>query len=736
MKKLFLIDGSALVFRSFHALSQTPLTSHGMDVGMIYGFLLSLLAVLRREKPDYFAVTFDTPAPTFRHAIFPEYKANRPPLDESIRAQLPLLYDIIDLLNIPRLFKPGWEADDLMGTLARQGEAAGLEVYLVTGDKDFYQLVTDRVKVYSLPTKKEPVPVVYDPAGVEDKFGVPPEKVIEVLGLMGDSVDNVPGVPGVGPKTAVLLVKEHGSLEAALAAAPSMKPSKVRDNLLQYAEQARLSHKLVVIDTDSPVDAAPHQLTFGPLNNPALRQRLRDLEFTSILSQLDDIQSPTAEAAPPETAAKRDYHAITLVDDLRRLVDILRHAPLVSMDTETTSLDPMRAELVGLSFAVTAGEAWYVAVNHFEKLPAAYQPPPAPRLRPNASPETLFILNRLQPVFHDASIAKTGQNLKYDLQVLSCYDVAVEGVVFDTMIASFLLDTTGRQHNLDVLAETYLGLTKIPTSKLIGSGSKQLSMAEVDLDEVREYACEDADVALQLTNLFQPRIESEGLTELMCRQEIPLLEVLRTMEHTGVALDVELLKVLSEEFAVECDRLQEEIYRAAGAEFNLNSTQQLAEVLYTRLKLPAGRKTKFGYSTDIAELERLAPVHEVPAKLLRYRHLAKLKSTYIDALPLLIHPLTGRVHTTFSQTVAATGRLSSTDPNLQNIPIRTEEGGRIRKAFIAGEPGWRIVSADYSQIELRIMAHLSGDQYLLQAFREGQDIHRATAAWMHDLPPE
>ncbi len=731
MKKLFLIDGTALIFRSFHAFASTPMTSKGVDVGMVYGFLLSLLSFLRKENPDYLAIAFDTGAPTFRHKMYDSYKANRPPLDPGIAVQLPILYEIVDLLNIPQIAMEGWEADDVMGTLAKRGSEAGLEVYHVTGDKDFFQLVNDKVFVYALPTKKARNGAIYDAEGVKEKFGVYPNRVIDVLALMGDSSDNVPGVPKVGPKTAVNLIDEYGDFDAVLKAAEGMKKSKVRENLIEFADQARLSRELVVIDTDVPVNLKADELNYGPINNAAIRQKLAEMDFLSILDQLDDLEPLEVDDVTDE----HQYHTVANQNDLRTLIRTLGSAPLISFDTETTSLDPMQAELVGLSFAVEEGEAWYISVNHFAKMPAAYQIHNVPKLRPGTSPELAYILEKLHPILSDPTRPMTGQNLKYDMQVLACYDIPLRGVVFDTLIASFLLDPA-RQHNLDALAQIHLGLTKIPTTKLIGSGSKQISMLDVELPEISEYACEDADVALRLTKLFQPRIDQDNMTKIFRTQELPLIDVLLTMEHNGVALDFDLLKSMSVEYQAEIEVLQVEIYKIAGEEFNLNSTQQLAEILYNKLGLPSGRKTKSSYSTDITELERLAPVHELPAKLLRYRHLAKLKSTYIDALPLLVNPYTGRVHTTFSQTVAATGRLSSNDPNLQNIPIRSEEGGRIRKAFIAGEPGWKIISADYSQIELRIMAHLSGDEKLIKAFRDGNDIHTTTAAWMHDVQVE
>jgi len=710
------------------------LTSQGRDVSMIFGFLSTMLMILRNEKPDLFALAFDTGAPTFRHKMYESYKANRPPMDEELRQQLPLLYEIIDDLKIPQIRLDGWEADDVIGTLARQGEQSGLETFMVTSDKDFYQLVTDKSKVYTLPFKGGE-PIIYDPVGVKEKFGVPPEKVIDVLGLAGDTSDNVPGIPNVGPKTAVKLVNDYGDMEAVLAAADQITKPKLRQNLTEFADQARLSKTLVIIDTNTPVDVAPDSLVFGPLNNQEARLKLADLEFSSLLKQLDQLEPETIASIPLEQS-ERKYHSITTPAELSDLINILHKAELVSFDTETTSVDAMRAELVGMSFAVEKDEAWYVSVNFFKDIPADYQPPSPPLLRPEATRETLYILDQLLPFLTDVNIPKTGQNLKYDMLVLSCYDVELKGMVFDTLIASHLLNPSARQLNLDHLALTRLNKRMIPISQLIGSGSKQKSMADVLLQEISDYAAEDADITLQLHQILLPEIKSNNLYNLLSGQELPLVPVLIEMEKTGVKLDTGLLSEMSNEFQLEINELEKDVYELAGQSFNLNSTQQLAVVLYEKLGLPSGKKTKTGYSTNIAELERLAPVHELPRKLLRYRHLAKLKSTYIDALPALIHPITGRVHTSYNLTIAATGRLSSTDPNLQNIPIRSEEGGRIRSAFIAGEPGWLIVAADYSQIELRIMAHLSGDERLIEAFREGWDIHRSTAAWMSDFPPE
>ncbi len=754
-KRLFIIDGSALVFRSFYAFSgQSELSFEGRNVGLVFGFLSTILSLLKREEPDHLIITFDTGAPTFRHKMFPNYKAQRPPIDEDMRQQLPLLYELIDLMNIPQLSMEGFEADDLMGTLAVQGEHADMDVFLVTGDKDFYQLVNDRIKVYTLGRQQSPI-VVYDAKGVEEKFGVPPNKVIDVLGLMGDTSDNIPGVPKVGPKTAIDLIKRFGTLEDVLNSATEVKQPKLRQNLIEFADQARFSKKLVIIDKEVPMDVNEIHGTFGPVNNADIRRRLGDLKFRAILDSLDRIEPQSLiDIGSSENEAihhLQQYHTVTDPQSLADMIERISQVEMLSIDTETTSIDAMKAELVGMSFSITsssllpdnAGEeskeelitSWYVSAIHFKDVPEGFTPSTPPHLRPTVSHELAYIIDQLIPIY-SGDIPKTGQNLKYDLLVLSCYDVQVNNVQFDTMIASHLLNPAARQHNLDTLAETHLGITKIPTKSLIGSGSKQITMADVELSQVSKYACEDTDVVLRLTHLFQPKIADANMNKLLKEQELPLIPILTRMEKTGVALDLKLLNDMSKQFQLEISNLIESVHDLAGMPFNLNSTQQLAHILYDKLGLPTGRKTKSGYSTNIDELERLAPIHDLPRQLLRYRHLAKLKSTYIDALPQLIHPITGRVHTSYHQAVTATGRLSSSDPNLQNIPIRSEDGGRIRKAFIAGEDGWLILAADYSQIELRIMAHLSGDARMIEAFHSGQDIHRSTAAWMHDMPPE
>jgi len=646
-------------------------------------------------------------------------------MPDDLVAQLPRLREVLEAMGVAIFEKPGWEADDIIGTLAKAARGEGFEVYMVTGDKDFQQLVQDGVFLYN--PKKDAVQIL-DSQGVEDSFGVPPEKVCDVLGLMGDTSDNVPGVRGVGPKTAVELVKTYGSLEAALKHAAEVSKPAVREALTRDRDQALLSKRLVTIDTDAPMEFAVDALRMRPFDSPDLERLIRELEFLSLLKYLPS-------KAKEKAKRKRDYHAVDEIEPLQELVEAWRREKrLVSIDLETSNIDPMQAELVGASFAVEEEEAFFVPITHLRGKP--------PRLRKfqrfgKAVDERVSaFLSITAPFYEDESVPKTGQNLKYDALVLRCYGVEVKGIAFDTLLAAFLLDPGARQLGIDVLSQKYLHLDKIPTAALIGSGKKQRSMFEVATPELTEYACEDADYALRLTHTLDPLLKKEKLDTILRDIEVPLLPILVEMEHTGVRLDLDYLEEMSKELERDLGRIEEDCYSLAGQRFNLNSPKQLAEVLFDKLKLPVQHKTKSGRSTDVATLTLLAASHELPARLLDYRSLAKLKSTYLDALPALVHPETGRVHTTFSQTVAATGRLSSANPNLQNIPIRTPVGRRIREAFVPGESDWVMFSADYSQIELRIMAHLSRDERLQAAFDGAGDIHRETAALIYGVPVE
>lgn len=728
-KRLFLIDGSAQMYRAHFAFIRNPLrTSRGEITSAVYGFFGMLLNLIEKEQPSHLGIVFDTPEPTFRHHAYPEYKATRQKMPEELVDQIGRLNQVLEATGIPLLSMPGWEADDLIGTLAGQAEAAGFDVAMVTGDKDFQQLVTERVRQWN---PKSDGMLIMGPHEVEENFGVPPEKVVDVLALTGDTSDNVPGAAGIGPKTAVKLIQEYGSVEAALDAAPDMKPSKVREALLRDREQVLLSRQLVTIDRHAPLQLDEISLRTGSLWNPELERLLIDLELFGFVERLRAGGGGTAAKAPP--AAKREYRTIREAAELEALIGTWRRErPLVSFDTETTGTDPLQAALVGISFSAAEGEAVYISVDHFTGSTALQRE--FRRFGKLVDGPCAALLNCVASLLEDPDVPKTGQNVKYDILVLRTYGIDVQGIVFDTILAAYLLNPGDRTLSIDNLSREYLKLPKIATSELIGSGKNQLSMRDVDLERISEYGCEDADYARRLTIVLEPKLEDQ---ERILREiELPLLPVLADMEFTGIALDTGLLAQMSKELERDMARIEQECYALAGEPFNLNSPKQLAAILFDKLKLPVQKKLKTGPSTDVDTLTALAPRHDLPLKLLQFRTLAKLKGTYVDALPGLVHPHTGRVHTTFSQTVAATGRLASSNPNLQNIPIRTDVGRRIREAFVAGQQDWRIVSADYSQIELRIMAHLSGDKRLGEAFARGGDIHTETAALIFHLEPK
>ncbi|MBI1851691.1 MAG: DNA polymerase I [Planctomycetes bacterium] len=727
MKRLFLIDGSALVYRSHFAFIRNPLlNSRGENTSAVFGFATALLRLLDDEKPEAMAVVFDTPEPTFRHRRYAEYKATRQKMPAELAARLPDVRDVTRALGIVVLESPGYEADDVIGTLARRAENEGFDTYVVSGDKDLLQLVTDRVRMYS-PGRADSPARVLGPAEVEAEIGVAPERVADVLALMGDASDNIPGVPGIGEKTAVKLVRDLGGLESVLERAGEIDRAATRDALVKSADQARLSRELATIDVNVPLGVDLAALTIGARDVAALRTFFQRFEFKALLDALP-VSSGDGQATRYVTVRTRE--------DLDRLAAALEAAPSFAVDTETTGIDPLRADLVGLSFSIEPHAAFYVPVNSKTGLFESQGGPG----------ETTLILDALRPALENGAIRKTGQNIKYDLLVLDRHGVKLGGVAFDTMIAAYLLDPGARQHNLDVLALEYLGFKKTPTEALIGRGAKQITMADVAVDEVAKYACEDADVTRQLEGVLAPKLRDLGLESLFHDMEMPLVAVLAAMERTGIALDLSILQRMSRDLSTRIGTLEAEVHALAGTPFNINSPQQLGAILFEKLRIQDAlsvkrlRRTKTGYSTDQQTLEKFAE-HPIVEKILEWRQTMKLKGTYVDALPALVNPRTGRVHTSFNQTVAATGRLSSSDPNLQNIPIRTDVGREIRKAFVAGEPGWQLLSADYSQIELRLLAHVSGDPALAEAFRTGEDVHRRTAARMFglepsDVPPE
>ncbi len=715
---LFLVDGSALAYRAYFAFVNNPLvTSRGEQTSAVFGFANTLLKVLRDYRPAYLAIAFDTSEPTFRHRRHPAYKATREKMPAELAGQLPRIHQFVAAMRVAALSVPGFEADDVIGTLAVQGREAGLEVTIVSGDKDFMQLVRPGIRLLN-PRRAGDEYEVVDAEGVAGKFGVPPDKVIDVLGLMGDTSDNVPGVPGVGPKTAAKLIATYGSLEAALAQAGGVRQEKLRDSLLRHAEQARLSRELVTIRTDAPVRFDPRAMAVVPADREALAALLRELEFTRLLAELEP--EPAAAAAAATAGPAAAYELVTSAERVQALAALLRGRGRFAFDLETTSLDPLTARIVGIALAWEPGRAAYIAIGH------------------DAGPNVALAaaMAALGPLLADPQVAKCGQNLKYDTAVLKMAGYEVAGIECDSMIADYLLDPGGRQHNLEALAQRHLSYAMQPITELIGTGREQISFAAVDPQRACRYSCEDADIALRLRDKLLPALAERDMEILFERVELPLIAVLRDMELCGVAIDVAFLRGFSARLAARLEELTRLIHGAAGVEFNINSTQQLAQVLFERLGLRPRRKTKTGYSTDESVLEELAQEHPLPGLLLEYREVAKLRSTYADALPALVHPRTGRVHGSFNQTVTATGRLSSSEPNLQNVPIRTPLGREIRKAFVAGRPDAVILSADYSQIELRLLAHLSADEQLCAAFRQGEDIHVRTASLLFGLSPE
>ncbi len=696
---LYLIDGSSYIFRAYYGIRQNLSNSKGLPTNAIYGFVTMLQKVVREENPDYIAVAFDSKEKTFRHDMYPEYKANREVPPEDLAQQFPYFEPVVEAYNIKGIRVPGVEADDIIGTLAKQGEEAGLEVVIVSGDKDMMQLIGPHVSMLDTMKAK-----LFKKKEVVEKFGVGPEKVIEVMGLMGDSSDHIPGVKGVGPKTATELIQKFGSIEDLYKRLDEVDKKKLHEKLTTDKENALLSRKLVTIDTEISLDCKIADLKVQEEDRDALIKLFTELEFTSLIPE---------EGQKPAVKKEHVYRTILSEDDFATLLDQLSAVKEFALDLETTSLNPVAAEAVGISFSFEENEACYIPLMH----------------RYLGVPEQLdkkMVFKKLKSVLENPKIGKIGHNIKYDLIVLQNEGVHLQGVAFDTMLASYVLDPSRRSHSLDDLALELLGHKNITYKEVAGTGAKQIGFEEVEVERATEYAAEDSDVTWRLYLNLKPKLKDD-LLGLFNEIEIPLLEVLAEMEINGVFVDKQHLAALSKKMEKELQGYEKSIYTLAGEEFNINSPKQLSVILFEKLKLPVIKKTKTGYSTDVSVLEELASHHELPDKIYSYRQLGKLKSTYVDTLPLEINKRTGRVHTSFNQTVAATGRLSSSDPNLQNIPIRSEMGKEIRKAFIAEGEG-KLLAADYSQIELRILAHLSGDEVLTQAFKKGEDIHTRTAA--------
>ena len=705
---LVLVDGSSYLYRAFHALP--PLTNaRGEPTGAVYGVANMLRKLLSDYRPERVAVVFDAKGKTFRDEMFEDYKAHRPPMPDDLKAQIEPLHALVAAMGFPILQVSGVEADDVIGTLARAGAAQGLGVVISTGDKDMAQLVDDHVSLINTMSNSR-----YDRDGVIEKFGVPPERIIDYLALVGDTSDNIPGVPKVGPKTAAKWLNEYGSLDDIIARAEEIK-GKVGESLRENLEQLALSRQLATIRCDVELDQSIDDLHMREPDNDALRELLTRLEFNAWLRQLDETAPAEAAAAAPAASAG-DYDTVLTQQQLDTWIQRLETAELFAFDTETTSLDYMQARIVGVSFAVAAGDAAYV--------PLAHDYPGAPDQLDRDG-----VLKQLKPLLESSRHRKVGQNLKYDMSVLANHGIALDGIAFDTMLESYVLDSTASRHDMDSLALKYLNHTTIKFEEVAGKGAKQLTFNQVALEEASRYAAEDADVTLQLHQQLWPKLAAEpSLKSVFMDIDLPLVPVLSRMERTGVLVDRAMLQRQSKELAERLLDIEAEAHRVAGQPFNLASPKQIQAILYEQQGLPVLAKTPKGApSTAESVLAELALDYPLPKLILDHRALSKLKSTYTDRLPERIDPDTGRVHTSYHQAVAATGRLSSTDPNLQNIPVRTEEGRRIRQAFIAPK-GHCIVAADYSQIELRIMAHLSADEGLLKAFAAGQDIHRATAA--------
>jgi len=719
-KSIYLVDGSAIFYRAYFAFIRAPLiNSKGENTSAAFGFVNSLLKILRDENPDYFVVVFDTKEPTFRHKMYDEYKSTRAKMPDELVEQLPRIHQTVAALNIPSMEMAGFEADDIIGTIAKAAEKKGLEVRCVTGDKDFFQLVTENVKVYN-PKKVSEKAELFGPDEVKEKFGVLPEQVIDKLALMGDSSDNVPGVPGIGPKTADKLLEQFGTFENILNGYDRIKSKNIRAKIENNIEQAKLSRVLVTIDVDVPIEYNIDDFKRREIDYDATKKLFLELEFNNLLKQLMPGTTDIIKT-PEKKTEKTDYRLVGSLKELKELINRLSKKKEISIDTETTSLNTLEAELVGVSLSVKANEGYYVPLGHSidkdKNLPFD---------------ESLEILKKF---LENPKVQKFGQNIKYDLEVLHRYDIDIDPISFDTMLASYVLDPSARQHSLDFLAMKHFDYKMQPITDLIGTGKKQTTFDTVPVDKAVFYAVEDADLTYRLRGVFAPLIDELELQNLYYNIELPLIKVLAAMEETGIRVDDKFLGKLSKDMDRKLAGIQKEIYKIAGGEFNINSTRQLSHILFEKLNLPTKGKTakKTGYSTDVKVLEELSQIHEFPKLILDYRQLTKLKNTYIDAIPKLISPVTGRVHTSFNQTIAATGRLSSTDPNLQNIPIRTEEGRRIRKAFVPRNKDYVLLAADYSQIELRILAHYSNDKGLISAFKKGDDIHARTAAEVYGV---
>ncbi len=734
MPHLVLIDGPNYVFRAFHAVKHNLTNSKGEPTNAIFGYVQMLRSILNDLSPTHVAVAFDPKGGTFRNEMYADYKAHRPPMPEDLAVQWPLVFDITDAFKLNRICIENYEADDVIATLAKQAEARGWDVTIVSTDKDLMQLISDKVWMLDTMRKKD-----YGTDEVKEKWGVGPDRIQDLLALAGDSSDNIPGIPGIGPKTAVLLLETYGDLEGVLSHASEVTQTKRRENLIEFAEDARLSYRLVALDDQVDVGVELEELAVQTPDREKLATLFTRLEFRRLLAEFSDADITATTASDTSASAtgtnQQDEmpaqpsvaRTDELVDDesgFQNLLQILQQADLIALDTETTSLNTHDAAIVGLSFCVRAGEGFYVPVGHR----AADLLTPAPKQLP-----LQYVLDALRPVLEDSDKAKCGHNLKYDAQVLRRAGIELRGIAADSMLLAYCLYPGKYPPKMDSVADDYLGYRCIAFEEIAGKGARQICFDLVPVEAALPYASEDAEVSFRLTHILRNKLAAENRLQRHDKIELPLASVLADMEWTGAHIDADKLGELSARFGERIMQLESEIHASAGEAFNIRSPKQLGELLFERLGIPGGKKTKSGqWATGQEVLEKLAEEYEVPRLILEVRQLAKLKSTYTDALPRLIHPQTGRVHTSFNQAITTTGRLSSSDPNLQNIPIRSSEGREIRKAFTA-EPGNILIAADYSQIELRLMAHFSGDAVLSRAFADGADIHAATAAVVNDI---
>jgi DNA polymerase-1 len=706
-KTLYLVDGSSYIHRAYHAIRNLS-NSKGFPTNAIFGFVKMVLKLMSEREPTYLAVVFDAKGPTFRHALYEGYKATRPPMPEDLAIQIPHIKAILKGLNLRAIEKEGFEADDLIGTLARRAEEADFMVVVVTGDKDFRQIVSPRVSLWDTMKDKST-----DFDSLVEAYGLQPEQFVDLMGLSGDTSDNIPGVPGVGEKTGADLVKQFGSLEGVYENLDEITKKRLRENLEKAREDAILSKKLVTIDRFVPLNDKVEDLEVGEPNRKVLSEVFREMEFRELWEQF----------AQREEGAEKAYQTCLSEETLRTLLTLIKEKGRVSVDTETTSPDPHQAELVGISFSCESHNAAYLPLGH----------------RYLGAPKQLDLhtaLEMVKGILEDESIRKVGQNIKYDALVLRRYGIELKGIDFDTMVASYVINPSLRQHNLDNLAQHFFGHKMLSYTEVVGKGRGAGNFSEVDVEKATAYSCEDADMTLRLMNVMEEKLRSDMNQELFHELEMKLIPVLIDMEWKGIKIDVPFFKEMSNRFSEQLKEMEKEIYAEAGMEFNINSPQQLGFVLFEKLQLPVQKRTTKtkAYSTDVKVLTKLASLpHRIPKLLLRYRTLSKLKSTYLDALVKMVDPSTGRIHTSFNQTVTATGRLSSSEPNLQNIPIRGEEGRGIRKGFIA-EEGHLFLSVDYSQVELRVFAHYSGDPAFIEAFGGDEDIHARTASEILGVP--